>query len=423
MAVFALVDCHCFYVSAEATLDPSLRTPGLPVAALSNGDGAVVSRNDPCKALGVKMAQPFFEIRHLMRSHGLRVVSSNYALYQEISNRVMLVLSRFAPRIEVYSIDECWLDLTGVPGDLEALGHAIRAEVFRCTGIPVGVGIGSSKTLAKTANFASKKWKRQTNSVVVLLDEVKRDKLLRWMPVDEIWGIGRRITSHLQSMGIEKAYDLAQFDKKTLRKYFNVNIEKTAIELQGVPCYGLTEHPEPKQTIASTRSFNGRVETLAALREAVATYTSRACVKLRTEGQLASCIQVFVQTSRFDDRPYSKGVICGLERPSDDTRDFVHAAMAGLERIFLPGYRYAKAGVVLSQFSEAKHSQHDLFAPEPRRNAPELMAVIDAANLRWGRGTLRITREKRQMGWAMKMDYLSPNYLTNWNELRTINCR
>ncbi|HEQ0067074.1 TPA: Y-family DNA polymerase [Pseudomonas aeruginosa] len=422
MAVFALVDCHCFYVSAEATLDASLRVPGLPICALSNGDGAVVSRNDACKQLGVKMGQPFFEIKHLMKSHGLRVVSSNYALYQEISNRVMLVLSRFAPRIEIYSIDECWLDLTGISGDLEKLAHEMRKAVYQATGIPVGVGIGSSKTLAKAANFAAKKWKAKTDSVVVLLDEVKRDKLLKWMPANEIWGIGRRISAHLESMKIITAWDLSQYDKKTLRKHFNVNIEKTAIELTGVSCYGLQEHAEPKQTIASTRSFNGRVENIDGLREAVATYAARACVKLRSGKQLASCIQVFIQTSRFDDKPYSKAIIVGLESPSDDSREFVQAALAGLEKIFLAGYRYAKAGVILSQFSEAKNAQHDLFAPEPRRNAPELMKVLDTVNLRWGRGTIRIAREKKQTTWQMKMDFKSQNYLTSWNELKLIKC-
>ena len=425
--VFCLVDCDCFYVSAERLFDPTLI--GVPVVALSNSDGCVVSRcpiakgKDPATGgLSIKMGAPFFEIKHLMKSHGLRVVSSNYVLYQEVSNRVMRVLETFAPRIEVYSIDESWLDFTGIKGDLEALGREIQLAVKKQTGIGVGVGFGPTKTLAKAANFSAKKWRKETGGVVVLMDEIRRDKLLKWMPVDEIWGIGRKLSGRLEAMGVKKAIDLARYDKKSLRKLFNVNVEKTSMELQGVSCYALSEGAEPKQTIASTRSFGERITTLQGLREAVATYASRATAKLRSEGQLASCVQVFIQTSRFDDKPYSRAVICGLVTPSNDTREFVALALEGLNKIYVPGYRYAKAGIVLSQFVSGEGYQPDMFAPEPRRNSENLMKVVDGINVRYGRGSIRLGAEPPIPQWGMKRDYLSDSFVTDWTALKRVKC-
>lgn len=425
--VFCLVDCDCFYVSAERLFDPTLI--GVPVVALSNSDGCVVSRcpiakgKDPATGgLNIKMGAPFFEIKHLMKSHGLRVVSSNYVLYQEVSNRVMRVLETFAPRIEVYSIDESWLDFTGIQGDLEALGREIQLAVKKQTGIGVGVGFGPTKTLAKAANFSAKKWRKETGGVVVLMDEIRRDKLLKWMSVDEIWGIGRKLSGRLEAMGVKKAIDLARYDKKSLRKLFNVNVEKTSMELQGVSCYALSEGAEPKQTIASTRSFGERITTLQGLREAVATYASRATAKLRSEGQLASCVQVFIQTSRFDDKPYSRAVICGLVTPSNDTREFVALALEGLNKIYVPGYRYAKAGIVLSQFVSGEGYQPDMFAPEPRRNSETLMKVVDGINVRYGRGSIRLGAEPPIPQWGMKRDYLSDSFVTDWTALKRVKC-
>lgn len=425
--VFCLVDCDCFYVSAERLFDPTLI--GVPVVALSNSDGCVVSRcpiakgKDPATGgLGIKMGAPFFEIKHLMKSHGLRVVSSNYVLYQEVSNRVMRVLETFAPRIEVYSIDESWLDFTGIQGDLEALGREIQLAVKKQTGIGVGVGFGPTKTLAKAANFSAKKWRKETGGVVVLMDEIRRDKLLKWMPVDEIWGIGRKLSGRLEAMGVKMAIDLARYDKKSLRKLFNVNVEKTSMELQGVSCYALSEGAEPKQTIASTRSFGERITTIQGLREAVATYASRATAKLRSEGQLASCVQVFIQTSRFDDKPYSRAVICGLVTPSNDTREFVALALEGLNKIYVPGYRYAKAGIVLSQFVSGEGYQPDMFAPEPRRNSETLMKVVDGINVRYGRGSIRLGAEPPIPQWGMKRDYLSDSFVTDWTALKRVKC-
>lgn len=354
--------------------------------------------------------------------HGPVLIDFLLHINQEVSNRVMRVLETFAPRIEVYSIDESWLDFTGIQGDLEALGREIQLAVKKQTGIGVGVGFGPTKTLAKAANFSAKKWRKETGGVVVLMDEIRRDKLLKWMSVDEIWGIGRKLSGRLEAMGVKKAIDLARYDKKSLRKLFNVNVEKTSMELQGVSCYALSEGAEPKQTIASTRSFGERITTLQGLREAVATYASRATAKLRSEGQLASCVQVFIQTSRFDDKPYSRAVICGLVTPSNDTREFVALALEGLNKIYVPGYRYAKAGIVLSQFVSGEGYQPDMFAPEPRRNSETLMKVVDGINVRYGRGSIRLGAEPPIPQWGMKRDYLSDSFVTDWTALKRVKC-
>ncbi|WP_454869700.1 translesion error-prone DNA polymerase V subunit UmuC [Pseudomonas putida] len=419
---FGLVDCHCFYVSAERLFRPELL--GKPVVALSNNDGCAVSRSDEAKALGAKMGQPHFQLRNMIERQGLICVSSNYALYQDISNRVMQVLRREAPQIEVYSIDEAWLDLTGIPDrDLEALGRHIQQAVYREVGIPVGVGISTTKSLAKLANWASKKWKAKTGAVVDLCDPVKQEKLLRYADVGEVWGIGRRLTTQLQAMNINKAWDLATYDPKTLRKQFNINVERTARELAGEYCMSLTEDVEPKQMIACTRSFSERVTDFHDLRTAISTFVANAARKLRDQQQYASCIQVFVRTSPFESTsiPYSRAVSVPLTRPTYDTRDLLGAAVAGLRQIYIDGPRYAKAGVILSQFFDAGMFTDDLFAQPARKNTERLMGVLDRINVTHGRGTVRFASEPAVASWHMKQQLLSPQYTTRWSDVMRVN--
>ena len=413
--VFGLVDCHACYVSCERIFNPTLI--GKATVVLSNNDGAVVARDDLSKKLGVKMGQPFFEIKHLVESKQLRVCSSNYALYQDISNRVTKVISQYVPSYEVYSIDESFIDLSGVNEDLEKLCLEIKSQIYRQVGMPVGVGVGKTKTLAKLNNWASKKWKAKTGSVVVILDDERQNKLLSFADVGEVWGCGSRTQKRLELMGVTKAIDLARYDKKSLRQMFNVNIERTARELEGTVCFGLEESPEPKQNIASTRMFGKRVYELLELRQAVASYAAKAAVKLRKEGMLTSCLQVFIQTSRFDDNPYSKATIIGLESPTDDTRELIAAAQAGLTRIFRSGLPYAKAGIMLSQFTPKAGYIPDLFAKPERRNNDRLMTLMDSINKVQGAGTLRFAIEPESSSWGMKRDFLSPAYTTKWNEL------
>ncbi|WP_345960739.1 translesion error-prone DNA polymerase V subunit UmuC [Pseudomonas sp. NY8896] len=413
--VFGLIDCHSCYVSCERIFNPKLI--GKPVVVLSNNDGAVVARSDEVKAMGVKMGTPFFEIKHLVESKQLRVCSSNYALYQDISNRVTKVISQYVPAYEVYSIDESFIDLSGVNEDLEKLCLEIKSQIYRQVGMPVGVGVGKTKTLAKLNNWASKKWKAKTGSVVVILDDERQNKLLSFADVGEVWGCGSRTQKRLELMNVTKAIDLARYDKKALRQMFNVNIERTARELEGTVCFGLEESPEPKQNIASTRMFGKRVYELLELRQAVASYAAKAAVKLRKEGMLTSYLQVFIQTSRFDDKPYSNATIIGLESPTDDTRELIAAAQAGLTRIFRSGLPYAKAGIMLSQFTPKAGYIPDLFAKPERRNNDKLMALMDSVNKLQGAGTLRFAIEPETSSWGMKREFLSPAYTTKWTEL------
>lgn len=413
--VFGLVDCHSCYVSCERIFNPKLI--GKAVVVLSNNDGAVVARSDESKMLGVKMGTPFFEIKHLVESGQVIPCSSNYALYQDISNRVTKVISQYVPSYEVYSIDESFIDLTGVNEDLEKLCLEIKNQIYRQVGMPVGVGVGKTKTLAKLNNWASKQWKVKTGSVVVLLDSERQNKLLSFADVGEVWGCGSRTQKRLELMGVTKAIDLARYDMKSLRQMFNVNIERTARELTGQVCFGLEESPEPKQNIASTRMFGKRVYELLELRQAVASYAAKAAVKLRKEGMLTSCLQVFIQTSRFDDNPYSKATIVGLESPTDDTRELIAASQAGLTRIYRANTPYAKAGIMLSQFTPKAGYVPDLFAKPERRNNDRLMALMDSVNKVQGAGTLRFAIEPETSSWGMKREFLSPAYTTKWNEL------
>lgn len=417
--MFALVDCNNFYVSCERLFRPELR--GLPVVCLSNNDGAVVARSNEAKALGIKMGQPFFQVRHHVAEDGLEVCSSNYALYADLSNRVMRTLKTFTPRMEIYSIDEGFLDLRGMPiSDFEAFGRSIRERVLKEVGIPVGVGIAPTKTLAKMANWAAKKW-TATGGVVDLRDPARQRRLLSRpeATVDEVWGIGRKLTERLRLMGVTQAVQLADYDRKTLRRMFSVNVERTARELSGETCFGLDDSPEPKQMIACTRSFGERVKTLPELEQAVAEYVSRAAEKLRAQRQFCQHLQVFIRTSAFVTGPgsYSRAVNVPLTTPTADTRDLATAAIAGLRSIYVAGPEYAKAGVILMNFVGAGQHTPDLFAPAPRPNSDRLMGVMDAINRRQGRGAVRLARMASTAEWSMKREHLSPRFTTSWAEL------
>ncbi|WP_326430402.1 translesion error-prone DNA polymerase V subunit UmuC (plasmid) [Stutzerimonas frequens] len=416
--MFALVDCKNFYVSVERLFQPALR--GRPVVVLSNNDGCVVSRSDEAKALGIKMSQPFFELREFERTHGLVMCSSNFALYADLSHRVTTVLRDMAPRIEQYSVDESFLALDGVMGDLDALGRQIRSRVLKEVGIPVGVGIAPTKTLSKLASFASKKWPK-TGGVVDLREPARQRRLLSLpvMTVDEVWGIGRKLTEQLNAMGITHAVHLADFDRKTLRRLFSVNVERTARELAGERCFELEDSPAPKKMIASTRSFGSRVFDLGSLEKAVATYATRACEKLRNQHQLCQVVQVFVSTDAFTQgaERYSRSANIPLPYPSADTRDIVEAAHAGLRAIYAIGPAYAKAGVILMDFVSAGHFTDDLFAPAPRENSARLMGVVDEINRRQGRNSIRLAITVQDAGWAMRRERMSKRFTTSWAEL------
>lgn len=387
---------------------------------LSNNDGCVVARSREAKALGIKMGVPVFQIRDQIRQQGIAVFSSNYALYGDMSQRVMSLLEALAPRVEVYSIDEAFLDLSGV-GNVVALdrfGREVKAKVEQWTGIPVCIGIAPTKTLAKLANHAAKQYPA-TGGVVDLTAKTRQHKLLRLMPVNEVWGIGRQLTRKLDALGIKSAYDLAQANLKTLRRSFSVVVERTARELNGESCLDLETVQAAKQQIICSRSFGERVTDKATLKEAVCSYTARAAEKLRSESQYTKAITVFIRTGMFNpnEPQYSNSATAVLPIPTGDTRDLTQVAVVLLDHLWREGYRYIKAGVMLSDFYAPGVYQPELFKPgQERPNAKSLMTVMDTIN-HSGKGKVWFAGQGVNPAWIMKRGRLSPAYTTRWNDL------
>lgn len=419
--MFALVDVNSFYASCETVFRPDLR--GKPVVVLSNNDGCVIARSAEAKTLGIPMGAPYFKLKNEFRRHRVQVFSSNYALYADMSNRVMTTLEQMAPSVEVYSIDEAFLDLSGVRNCmvLENFGREVRETVKRNTHLTVGVGIAQTKTLAKLANHAAKKWK-QTGGVVDLSNVERQRKLMALVPVEDVWGVGRRISKKLNAMGILTAKDLSEQSTYTIRKHFNVVLERTVRELRGEPCLQLEEFASTKQQIVCSRSFGSRITQYDDMREAVCTFAARAAGKLRGERQYCSQIAVFVRTS-----PHAVGeVFYGNQStgkvltPTNDTRDIIRVAIEALDRIWVDGHRYMKAGVMLGDFYSQGVSQLNLFDEnKPQANSEALMRVMDGINLS-GKGNLWFAGQGVQNTWAMKREMLSPAYTTRISDLPVV---
>lgn len=419
--MFALVDVNSFYASCETVFRPDLR--GKPVVVLSNNDGCVIARSAEAKTLGIPMGAPYFKLKNEFRRHRVQVFSSNYALYADMSDRVMTTLEQMAPSVEVYSIDEAFLDLSGVRNCmvLEKFGREVRETVKRNTHLTVGVGIAQTKTLAKLANHAAKKWK-QTGGVVDLSNVERQRKLMALVPVEDVWGVGRRISKKLNAMGILTAKDLSEQSTYTIRKHFNVVLERTVRELRGEPCLQLEEFAPTKQQIVCSRSFGTRITHYDDMREAVCTFAARAAGKLRGERQYCTQIAVFVRTS-----PHAEGeVFYGNQStgkvmtPTNDTRDIIRVAIEALDRIWVDGHRYMKAGVMLGDFFSQGVSQLNLFDEnKPQANSEALMRVMDGINLS-GKGNLWFAGQGVQNTWAMKREMLSPAYTTRVSDLPVV---
>lgn len=417
----ALVDGNNFYVSCERVFNPKLE--GCPVVVLSNNDGMAVARSAEVKALGVKMGTPWFQMRDLARKHGIVAMSSNYALYADMSNRMMAVLAQFSPDQETYSIDECFLGLDGFASrDLVEYGQAMRRRVKQWVGLPVCVGIAETKTLAKLANHCAKKALAGANSVCDFgrLSEAERSRLFSTIEVGEIWGVGRRLSEQLIGRGITTIEALRAADPKTLRREFSVVLERTVMELNGISCMELEEAAPNKQQIISSRSFGSYVYDLEPLREAVASYIAIAAEKLRSQGSFAGMVQVTIRTNphKANSPQYQPGLTIPLPDATDDTLRLTRAALWGLKRIYRPGFAYQKAGVALLNLSDAGTPQMDLFSKA--RDNTRLMAVMDRINGIWGRGTLRSAAEGISKEWKMKRERMSPNYTTQWDDLPTV---
>lgn len=416
---YALIDVNNFYASCEAVFDPKLA--GRPVVVLSNNDGCIVARSAEAKKMGIPMGAPFFKIEKELRRHGGVALSSNYPLYADISNRVMSILSGFSPNQEIYSIDECFLGMSGF-SDLPGIGQAIREKVLRWTGLPVCVGFGATKTMAKLANHCAKKG-YAAGGVCDLtgMDEQDRDALVGGIAVGEVWGVGRRIEERLASMGITTVRELRDADPGWIRRSVSVVLERTVWELRGISCLELEEVVPPRQQIMVSRSFGDTVHALPDLEQAVASFVGRAAEKLRGQGSAAGGVMAFVQTSPFRNCPqYSRAVTVPLATPSDNTLVLTQAALAGLHSIFLEGYDYAKAGTMLTDLCPKSLVPQDLFgaAPVATGKSESLMAAMDAINRKFGRASLATGATQLSSGtWRMRQSRRSPSYTTRWAEL------
>ncbi|HBC7427978.1 TPA: translesion error-prone DNA polymerase V subunit UmuC [Providencia rettgeri] len=418
--MFALVDVNSFYASCEKVFRPDLA--GKPVIVLSNNDGCVIARSSEAKKLGVKMGELYYERHSFYRQNNINIFSSNYVLYADMSNRVMSLLSTFAPSLEIYSIDEAFLDFAGMNNtfNLEEYGREIQSAILQNTHLPVGIGIAPTKTLAKLANHAAKTWKK-TGGVVELSSEQRQRKLLSLIPIEEVWGIGRRISAKLRIMDVNTALDLANASVATIRKTFGVTLERTLRELNGEPCIELEEVRKIKQQILCSRSFGQKVLDIETMRKAVCDYAERAAEKLREEKQRCKIIGLFIQTSRHaSGEDYANSINIKLEYPSSDTRDIINAAMRGLNTIWRDGYRYYKAGIILSDFTDSDIAQLDMFSiQKPFRNSDELMKTLDAIN-KSGQGKVWFASKGGDSGYKMKREMLSPAYTTNFDELPVV---
>ncbi|MBK8639301.1 MAG: Y-family DNA polymerase [Chromatiaceae bacterium] len=424
MSPYALIDANNFYVSCERVFDYHLRDR--PVVVLSNNDGCCVARSEEAKALGIRMGQPLFEVRELLEQNGGIALSSNYTLYADVSRRLMAVTGQFSPEQEIYSIDESFLRFT--PGEargLTAVGRALRARVLQWTGLPVGVGLGSTKTLAKLANRLAKKHPDfQAAGVCNLLDlaPAQQAGYFAELAVDDVWGIGSRWGAQLKQQHIRTVADLQRADVAQLQRQFNVVLAKTVMEMNGISCLPLEEVPPPRQQIIASRSFGLAVTTLALLGEAVASHTARAAVKLRQEGLTAGMIQVFAGTNPFKPGApqYHPGATVPLSWPTADTSRLLKAARVALGQIFREGYAYKRAGVVLLDLAPVGAVTGDLFAAAsavPPERRERLMTTLDGINTRWGRGTVRYLAEGLVQPWQMKRQRMTPRYTTCWAEL------
>jgi len=427
--MYALVDGNNFYVSCERVFRPSLN--GRPVVVLSNNDGCAIARSNEAKALGIKMGAPWFQIRHLEETEGLVALSANFTLYGDMSNRMMSLAAGLGPVQEIYSIDESFIGLQGVRGDLTKRSRAIRERIDRWVGIPCGIGIAPTMTLAKLANYIAKTAERKPGSYPAELAQVCNlttlpaqdlDDVLAATMVEEVWGVGRKIGAQLHEGGIHTVLDLARMDPATIRRRWSVVLERTVRELQGMQCIDLDDAPEPKQEIACTRSFGQAITELPPLVEAVSEFASRAAEKLRKQGSLASQLLVFAHTSPFRPGPrFNKSVVVPLRRPTADTGKLVWAAAMGMRRMYEPGYKMAKAGVMLLDLVPGSVLQGELdLEEEDQRDRTKLMVALDTLNQRYGKGTVHSAStggSNKGKDWGMKQERRTPQYTTRWEDV------
>lgn len=416
--MYGLVDCNNFYASCERVFNPSLN--GKPVVVLSNNDGCVIARSNEAKALGIKMGIPAYQIKDLVSNHGVAVFSSNYTLYGDMSGRVMSMLAELSPEIEVYSIDEAFLNLHGIR-DLDIIGRKMVDRVTRGTGIPVSLGVAPTKTLAKIANKFAKKYPAY-NQLCIIDSEEKRIKALQLTEIGDVWGIGRRQAAKLQKEGIKTAYDFTRISGSWVRKNMTVVGERTWKELQGISCIDMETAPPAKKQICTSRSFGKMLTDIETISEAIASHASTCAKKLRHQHSYASSLMVFIHTNNFrEDLPqYWRNIVLHFPVPTNDTQEIVRYALSGLKSIFLNGYQYKKAGVIITEITEG--AQLGLFDRVDRDKQERLMQAIDKINGEHG-NNIKLAVQGTGRGWKLKQEQLSGHYTTNLNQIINIKCK
>ena len=413
--VFALIDCNAFYVSCERVFNPKLNNR--PVVALSNNDGCIISRSKEAKALGIKMGVPLFKVKDIVEKEKVVVFSSNYTLYADMSRRVMNIISSSSPYTEIYSIDEAFVELSSLPIDYESYAHQLRQTILQHTGIPVSIGIASTKTLAKVANHKAKK-DDSLNGVCSLVNYNNIDQILELTEVGDVWGVGRRLSKKLINHGIHNAKLLKNCSDSWIRKMMSVNGLKTITELRGISCIPLEEYSMTRKSCCTTRSFGKLLTNLEDIEQAVTTFARRAAERIRSESLAASCVSVFVRTNPFDKKSayYSNGASRTLSHPTHDSITIIETSLLLTKRIFKDNYQYKKAGVLLSGLCDESEIQETLFEKNYNQNS-DLMSAVDAINYRYGRDTLQMASECKVGNWRQKRENCTRNYTTQIDRL------
>ncbi len=411
----ALIDCNNFYASCERIFNPKLMRK--PIVVLSNNDGCIITRSAEAKKLGIKMGEPYFKAKKIIDQNNVKVFSSNYSLYGDISQRVMETLAKFASEVEVYSIDEAFLALNGFENyELNTYCSYIRRTIKQWIGIPVSIGVSSTKTLSKIANNLAKK-NEEYQGVCILKTWFDISEALKLTDIGDVWGIGRRLTNFLNKYNVSTAYDFIQLDRGWVRKNMGVVGEKTFLELCGVSCIELDLFPSDKKSCCVSRSFSKPIETLYDLEESVSTYGSRVAEKIREERLVAESMSIFVLTNYFNrkEKQYSNSIKLQLPYPTNDSVKIVKRSLEGIRKIYRKGYRYKKAGVILYGLSNANQTRGLL--DNDRENSDAIMSTLDRINHRYGSSTIRLASEGITKTWRMKREKVSPCYTTRFDEL------
>ena len=414
----ALIDCNSFYASCERIFDPKLL--GEPIVVLSNNDGCIITRSAEAKALGIKMGEPYFKAKKIIEKNNVKVFSSNYSLYGDISQRVMEILLGFSPEVEIYSIDEAFLNFKGFKNhELLTYCKHIRQTIKQWVGIPVSIGVGSTKTLSKIANHLAKK-EADYEGICILKGDEKIEEALNRIEIGDVWGIGRRLSKFLRNYGVCTAKQFAFLDRRWIRKNMGVVGEKIQLELCGVSCLDLELLPSPKKSCCVSRSFSRPIEKIEELQESIANYGSRVAEKIREEGLIAQSMSIFVLTNHFNkkEKQYSSSIKLQLDYPTSDSKLIVKRAVEGIKRIYKEGYRYKKAGIILYELHSSSSVRGLLDYDKPRTDS--LMRSLDEINYRYGSATLRLAAEGIRRSWHMRREKVSPCYTTSFDQLMIV---